>query len=403
MVHDPECSLNIAGLLRAKSDALLARWSRRVLDDDAVPAAERLTRPALIDHFPALVERLAQGLERAVGTAERPSHEGNRVGNSNASHAHAAERFAVGFTLPEVVRELSHLRCAVLELCDSAEIALDVDAGCLIHRAIDEMIATGAREMARLDKEAIEEQARFAKEEHARADEANKLKDAFLATLSHELRTPLNAILGWTRILRTHALEPARYSKALEAIERNAFSQARLVEELLDMSRITSGKLQLHVSAVDLAGVAGAAIEAVRPTADAKGIRIDLRSTQPATVDGDPDRLKQVAWNLLSNAVKFSQKGESVEVEIECDDYHARLRVIDHGEGIAPESLDLIFERFQQIDMSPMRPQSGLGLGLAIVRELVELHGGTVEAHSEGRGKGATFVVTLPRTAAPHR
>jgi signal transduction histidine kinase len=170
-----------------------------------------------------------------------------------------------------------------------------------------------------------------------------------------------------------------------------------LVDELLDMSRITSGKLRLHLRSVDLAAVANAAIEAVRPSADAKGIRMDLRSTPPVTINGDPDRLKQVIWNLLSNAVKFSKRGDGIEVGIASDDRVARLYVKDHGEGIDPEFLDRVFERFHQIDMSPTRPQTGLGLGLAIVREFVELHDGTVEAHSEGKGKGAMFVVALPR------
>jgi signal transduction histidine kinase len=396
MVSDPARFMAIARLLRNKSDVLLERWSERVLRDDDVAAAERLPKPALLDHFPALLERLARGLERAVREADRPSLEGARVGNSTASRAHAADRFAVGFTLPEVVRELSHLRCAVLELYEAEGLALDLDANLLIHRSIDEMIAMGAREMARLDKEAIEEQARIAKQEHSRAEEANRLKDMFLATLSHELRTPLNAILGWTRILRTRALQPENYSQALEAIERNAFSQARLVDELLDVSRITSGKLRLQLRPLDLVAAVKGAIEAVRPTAEAKGISVDLQSTGETIIDGDSDRLKQVVWNLLSNAVKFSPRGKRVEVTIESDDQAARVRVVDYGDGIEPEFLDQIFERFHQIDMSPTRSESGLGLGLAIARELVELHKGTVEAQSEGKGKGSTFVVTLP-------
>jgi signal transduction histidine kinase len=254
----------------------------------------------------------------------------------------------------------------------------------------------GAREMARLDKEAIEEQARVAQREHARAEEASRMKDLFLATLSHELRTPLNAILGWTRMLRSKAVAPAHLERALEAIERNSFAQAHLVDELLDMSRITSGKIRIDRVLVDVVSLVRAAVEAVQPNADTRQVTMEIKGEPEAFTRGDVERLKQVFWNLLANAIKFSQAGDRVEVAVSKGERSLRVSVIDQGIGIEPEIIDRIFERFQQGDAGPTRSRGGLGLGLAIVRELVELHDGSVEVTSEGKGKGATFVVTLP-------
>jgi signal transduction histidine kinase len=386
----------IGKLLRDKERVLLERWTERVLADPAVPAADRLASPALLDHFPALLDRLALALERAPHTCERPSAIGATVGDSAASHAHASDRFAEGFTLAEVVRELSHLRAAVLELYAVERLPLELDAGRVIHSAIDEMMALGAREMARLDNEAIGAQVRLAQSEHRRAEEANRMKDLFLATLSHELRTPLNAILGWTRILRTKALEEANYERALEAIERNAFAQARLVDELLDMSRITSGKLRIALLPLDVVEVARAAVEELRPSALAKDIGMETSGAASVLVLGDAIRLKQVLWNLLTNAIKFSARGDVVEVRLGVEDRCALVQVIDRGDGIEPEFLDQIFERFRQVDMSTTRQHGGLGLGLAIARELVELHDGVIHAQSAGRGQGATFSIRLP-------
>jgi signal transduction histidine kinase len=231
----------------------------------------------------------------------------------------------------------------------------------------------------------------------AQAETANRTKDEFLATVSHELRTPLNAMLGWARILRTSKLDEETTARALEAIERNAQSQAKLIEDLLDVSRIITGKMRVDVAPVDLASVIEAALDTVRPAARAKEIRLEP-ALDPAVgpVPGDGARLQQVIWNLLSNAVKFTPRGGRVEVRLQRLGSYAEITVSDTGHGIKQEFLPYIFERFRQADSSISRAHSGLGLGLAIVRHLVELHGGRVSVASGGEGQGATFKVKLP-------
>jgi signal transduction histidine kinase/ActR/RegA family two-component response regulator len=240
------------------------------------------------------------------------------------------------------------------------------------------------------------------KQREAQANAANRAKDEFLATLSHELRTPLNVVLGWVGMLRLGTLAPDRAAKALEIIERNARQQAELIDDLLDVSRITTGKLRLNLQPVDFAAVVAAVIESLRPGADAKGVELQVTPMPlSASVLGDPDRLRQTVWNLLSNAVKFTPGGGTVFVQLTVSAQDVRLTIRDTGIGIPSEFLPHVFERFRQADSSTTREHSGVGLGLAIVRELVELHGGTVQAHSSGTGEGATFVLTLPATAAP--
>jgi signal transduction histidine kinase/CheY-like chemotaxis protein len=226
---------------------------------------------------------------------------------------------------------------------------------------------------------------------------ANRLKDEFLATLSHELRTPLNAVLGWVRILRsTPNAPPGMQARALETIERNARLQARLIEDLLEVSRIVSGKLHLRTRAVDLSGIVESAVDVVQPAATAKNIRLETEiEACPCMTTGDADRLQQVVWNLLSNAVKFTPPGGKVMLRL-VHDHDYVLTVSDTGIGIDPAFVPQIFQPFRQADASPSREQGGLGLGLAIVRHLVELHGGTVSARSPGKGLGTTFEVRLP-------
>ena len=232
------------------------------------------------------------------------------------------------------------------------------------------------------------------------AQESNRLKDEFLATVSHELRTPLTAVLGWAHMLRTNQLDERSAAHALETIERNARSQAQLIDDLLDVSRVITGKLRLDVKPIDPGSFIESAIEAVRPAAEAKGIRIrEAFDEGVAPVAGDPVRLQQVVWNLLANAIKFTPRGGVVEVRLARVDSHVEIVVSDNGVGIGPEFLPHVFERFRQADMSTTRHHGGLGLGLSIVRHLVELHGGTVEAESAGEGRGATFVVKLPVAA----
>jgi signal transduction histidine kinase/CheY-like chemotaxis protein len=237
----------------------------------------------------------------------------------------------------------------------------------------------------------------------AEAEQASRLKDEFLATASHELRTPLTAILGWAHMLRHGKLNEKNAERALETIERNARCQAQLVEDILDVSHIITGKLRLNIEAVDVAPVINAAIDSVQLAADSKNIQLKVTLDPSARrVSGDASRLQQVVWNLLSNAIKFTPKGGRVEVRLEREGANAQLKVSDTGCGLDSDFLPYLFERFRQADGSNTRRHGGLGLGLSIVRHLVELHGGTVRADSPGAGGGATFTIELPLAVAPH-
>ncbi|HET6978372.1 MAG TPA: PAS domain S-box protein [Pyrinomonadaceae bacterium] len=232
---------------------------------------------------------------------------------------------------------------------------------------------------------------------YRQAEESSRLKEEFLATISHELRTPLSAILGWTRMLRLGQLSPDNIAKALDTIERNARAQAQLVDDLLDVSRIITGKLRMDVRPADPNSFIDAAVEAVRPAAEAKGVRVQkVVDTGLISIPGDPVRLQQVVWNLLSNAIKFTPRDGRVQIRSERINSHLEIIVSDTGQGISADFLPHVFDRFRQADQKTSRQHGGMGLGLAIVRHLVELHGGTVRAESDGEGKGATFTVMLP-------
>jgi len=235
-------------------------------------------------------------------------------------------------------------------------------------------------------------------EQAARADaeRANRLKDEFLATVSHELRTPLSAMIGWIHLLRDGQLPADRSARALEVIDRNARAQQRLVEDILDVSSIVTGKFKLQVEPVRVADVVEAAVDAVRPTATAKDIRLELATDDQALVMGDAARMQQMVWNLVSNAVKFTPRGGQVAVRLERLAAAVEVRVTDSGQGIAAEFLPFVFERFRQADGGITRRHGGLGLGLSIVKQLVEMHGGTVQVASEGKDCGASFVLRLP-------
>jgi signal transduction histidine kinase/ActR/RegA family two-component response regulator len=315
-------------------------------------------------------------------------------------------------------------RAVVLPLLDLASIARKISAGRdytlrALPRASDEvgvvvyafndmLDAIGERttELSKSNRDLereIDERKKLEVERTAalaRERDANRLKDEFLATLSHELRTPLNAVLGWTRVLRTTPAEGATRERALESIERNARAQARLIEDLLEISRIVTGKLRLQMQHVDLAAIVDAAVEVMQPAAAAKRIALDVAvATRPAMTAGDADRLQQIVWNLLSNAVKFTPPEGRVTVRLEHEDGY-RITVGDTGAGIDQQFLPYVFEPFRQADGTASREHGGLGLGLAIAKQLVELHGGTIVARSEGRGAGATFEVRLPSVVA---
>jgi PAS domain S-box-containing protein len=256
-----------------------------------------------------------------------------------------------------------------------------------------------ARDITELKRLMREREQMLEAEQAARreAERVSRMKDEFLATLSHELRTPLNAILGWVHLLRNPSVPPDEARQGMETIERNARLQAQLVEDLLDMSRIVSGKVRLDVRDVDLLAVISDAVESARPAADAKQIRLNhVLDPNAGHVSGDPNRLQQVIWNLLTNAVKFTPRGGRVQVFLQRVNSRVEVTVSDNGEGVARKFLPHLFERFSQADASITRRHGGLGLGLAIVRHLTELHGGTVRAASAGKGRGSDFVVSLP-------
>jgi PAS domain S-box-containing protein len=262
------------------------------------------------------------------------------------------------------------------------------------------IVAIAAQAAIAIDNARLYESERAAR---ASAERLSDMKDRFLANLSHELRTPLNAVLGWAQILRRGVKDTADLQKGLEAIERSARVQNQLIGDLLDISRITSGKVRLDVQRIDPASVIDAAIETVRPSAEAKGVRlVSMLDPGAGPISGDPARLQQVMWNLLSNAIKFTPKGGRVQVTLARINSHVEINVADTGIGISAEFIPQVFDRFQQGDLSTTKAFGGLGLGLSIVKHLVELHGGTVTASSAGTNQGATFSVRLPLTAV-HR
>jgi signal transduction histidine kinase/ActR/RegA family two-component response regulator len=317
----------------------------------------------------------------------------------------------------ELLHALDALQSRQLELdrmyreVADANTQLEDKADALERTAASERTAREEAAQARSELEQLMAQLREANERlvvttvHAHtmtedAEQANELKDEFLATVSHELRTPLNAVLGWARMLASKQLQPDRAEHGIATIERNASALAHLIDDLLDVSRIVAGTLRLAREPVDLVAVAQAALDAIRPLAVTKHVHLAF-SPDPAieTVRGDAGRLEQVIWNLLANAIKFTPEGGRVDVFMAPSNDHLEVRVVDTGQGISPDFLPHVFDRFRQADGATTRRHTGLGLGLAIVRQLVELHGGTVHAVSEGVGRGATFTVALPISA----
>jgi PAS domain S-box-containing protein len=298
-----------------------------------------------------------------------------------------------GMEVQGVLRNRNYTREGRILFCEWYNSVLHDDRGKLVS-VLSLVLDVTARQSAEEERAAS-----LLRERDARrhAEEADRLKDEFLATLSHELRTPLTSILGWASMIRNAEVEGPHAARAIETIERNARSQARLIDDLLDVSRIITGNLRLDLHPLNLAPIVDAALDALRPTADVKGIRLQTRFfPAECLVKGDANRLRQVIWNLLSNAIKFTQRGGSVNIDLSCIDATARLTVSDTGEGISAEFLPYVFDRFRQAEGSISRKQGGLGLGLAVARHLVELHGGTISAESEGLGRGTMFTVDLP-------
>jgi signal transduction histidine kinase len=338
----------------------------------------------------------AQQTEKSKGA--RPRRES--AGLTRASSSHGSGRVASGFDLWAVVAEYRALRASVLRLWRESEPTpdlRDVDDLTRFNESIDESLTDAVRSY--VDRVERDRETLLANEQASRrdAEAANRAKDVFLATLSHELRTPLNSIVGWLSILRDEQTEKEHFQEGLRVIERSAHAQAQLIDDVLDVSRIVSGKLRVAVSRCELIDVINAGVDAVRGAAEARNITIDLHLDPSASrASCDVVRMQQVVWNLLSNAVKFTPKGGRVDVTLSRERSSLQIQVSDNGQGISAELLPRIFDRFRQADSSTRRRFSGLGLGLSIVRYIVEAHGGTVEATSPGVDQGATFTVRLP-------
>ena len=364
------------GIVITDASLIVRGWNRWLESTTGLATTEVLGRP-LADVCPSIVER---GLDQYYADA--------LLGEFKII-AHTLHRYIIPDMRPNAKRDamIQSGRIAPLyeqgRIVGTITIVEDVTERVASERELRAQIATA--DAARLDAEA-----------------ASRFKDEFLATLSHEIRTPLNAVLGWTRILRVREdFDPATVKRAVDVIERNALAQLTLITDMLDMARIAAGKVRLDITAVDLVTVTLAALDVVRPGANAKNVKL-ISHFVPDMVPilGDADRLQQVVWNLLANAVKFTDAGGSVTAAWSTDGPNIRLMVRDTGLGIAPEFLPHVFERFKQAQGSSSRRHGGLGLGLALVKELVGLHGGTVWAESPGVGQGATFTVSLPIRAA---
>jgi two-component system CheB/CheR fusion protein len=369
----------LAAIVESSDDAIISKdlngiiatWNRGAEKLFGYTAAEVIGKPVTIlippdraDEEPEILGRIRHGKQIDHYETVRRCKDGHRI---------------------DISLTVSPIRDKTGEIIGASKIARDISERKRIEIEREEML--------------LKESAARAEAEAARAEseQSNRLKDEFLATASHELRTPLNAMLGWVQMLRAGKLDEAEAAQALEAIERNARVQNHLVADLLDSSRITMGKLRLELGRVELIPVIEAALESVRPAAEAKGVelRLDLDPTV-GPVLGDADRLQQIVWNLLANAIKYTPQGGHVETRLKSEGASVTITVCDTGEGISPEFLPHVFARFRQADATTKRQHGGLGLGLAIVRQLVEAHGGQVRASSEGAGKGATFTVALP-------
>jgi signal transduction histidine kinase/CheY-like chemotaxis protein len=340
------------------------------------------------------------GQEQAEKSKGKSRHDGDGNDLTRASASHGRGRVVSGFELSGVIAEYRALRASVLRLWqDSQPLAAecDLDDVTRFNESMDQSLMHAVRcfaEQVEQDRAALVANEQAARRE---AEAANRAKDLFLATLSHEMRTPLNAIVGWLSILRHEDAHASHFQEGLKVIERNTKAQVQLIDDLLDVSRIVSGKLRVDIQRCELADVINAGVNATRTAADARDITLDVRLDSAASdAPCDGVRIQQVVWNLVSNAIKFSPNGGHVYVTLSREASGFQIQVSDTGQGISAELLPHVFDRFRQADSSMRRRFAGLGLGLSIVKHIVEAHGGTVEATSPGEGKGSTFTVRLP-------
>jgi signal transduction histidine kinase len=395
--------MRLADFISANLEPILAEWEVFARNIWPGPAADPAT---LRDHAEALLLATVSDMQTQQTKAqqsEKSKGRGSGEGGARldgASVTHAVERAGSGLDLDSVVAEYRALRASVLRLWRESgptPDVSDIDDLTRFNESIDQSLTEAVRgyvQHVERERGVLMENEQAARTE---AEAANRAKDVFLATLSHEMRTPLSAIAGWTSILRIKGCAQKDLDEGLDVIERNTRAQVRLIEDILDVSRIVSGKLRIDVRRCELTEVINEAVHAVRPAAEARGIELDVQLDRAASaVSGDAMRLQQVVWNLVSNAVKFTSKGGRASVTLARDGSAVRIQVSDSGQGISPELLPYVFERFRQADGGTRRQFGGLGLGLSIVKHIVEQHGGTVEAMSPGAGCGATFTVRLP-------
>jgi signal transduction histidine kinase len=397
--------MRLPDFIAANMEPILAEWelfARDVWPDGpAVEPAELRDEAADILRTAVADMRSDQTAAAQAGKSKGAPDEGSEsVDLTSASSSHGVGRATSGLELWAVIAEYRALRASVLRLWRESMPSPDLDDLDDVTRfneAIDQSLTHAVRGYAeRVDRDRA---TLLARERASRqeAEAANRAKDLFLATLSHEMRTPLNAIVGWISILRHQYAEVRHFQEGLAVIERNTKAQVQLIDDLLDVSRIVSGKLRVQVQSCDLADVIAAGVSVMRTAAESRGITLHMRLDPSAghTV-ADGVRLQQVVWNLVSNAVKFTPKGGRVDVTLVRDHSHVQIQVRDTGQGIDPDLLPYVFDRFRQADSSMRRKFAGLGLGLSIVKYIVEAHGGTIEAASPGEGHGSTFTVRLP-------
>jgi signal transduction histidine kinase/ActR/RegA family two-component response regulator len=397
--------MRLANFILASVEPILEEWeafARSIWPSGATAEpgemrddAEGILRATVLDMQSD--QTSTQQAEKSKG-AGRTWDEGG--GLTRASSSHGSGRVTSGFDLWAVIAEYRALRASVLRLWrESGPVPdlRDVDDLTRFNESIDQSLTHAVRSYAHQverNREAL-----IANEHAARrdAEAANRAKDVFLATLSHEMRTPLNAIVGWLSIMRHEDAETKHFQEGLKVIERNTNAQVQLIDDVLDVSRIVSGKLRMEIGPCELTDVINAGVNAVRPAAEARGITVDVRLDPSASrASCDSVRIQQVVWNLVSNAVKFTPKGGRVDVTLSRDKSSLQIQVRDDGQGISAELLPRVFDRFRQADSSTTRKFAGLGLGLSIVKHIVEAHGGTVEATSPGPNQGSTFTVRLP-------